>query len=85
MQQYISAFLERSGKQMSRQMAQWDVTAEELTAEVTRRSEGNFMYLVHVLPDLASDVSGSGRAEAAQDAAVLPQGLRGYDGSTGAR
>jgi len=75
-QQYISAFLDRSGEQMSRRVSEWNVTAEELTAEVTRSSEGNFMYLVHVLPDLASgklDLRSDRTAEP-----LLPQGLRGY-------
>jgi hypothetical protein len=75
-QRYISAFLDRSGEQLARRLAQWDASAEELAAEVTRSCEGNFMYLVHVLPDLVS-----GRLDlrpGAAAGAALPQGLRGY-------
>ena len=50
---------------------------DELTAELTERSDGNFMYLVHVLPELASgrlDLRANGPGEGL----ALPQGLRGY-------
>ena len=75
--QYIRDFLGRNHEQMARHMDQWHLTAEELTDEVTERSDGNFMYLVHVLPDLASgrlDLRADGTAEGL----VLPRGLRGY-------
>jgi hypothetical protein len=76
-QQYIVGFLDRNRKQMARRMEQWRLTPDELTAELTQRSDGNFMYLVHVLPDLASgrlDLRVNGPGEGLE----LPQGLRGY-------
>jgi hypothetical protein len=75
--QYIRDFLDRRPEQMARRLAQWHLTAEDLIAQVTERSDGNFMYLVHVLPDLASgrlDLQANGPEEGL----ALPQGLQGY-------
>jgi hypothetical protein len=75
--QYIGGFLDRNREQMARRLEEWHLTAEELTAGVTRRSDGNFMYLVHVLPDLASGRLDL-RANGPEEGLALPQGLRGY-------
>jgi hypothetical protein len=76
-QQYIRQFLDRNRQQMVPRMGRWHLSAEDLTAEVTRRSDGNFMYLVHVLPDLASGRLEL-RADGVEAALQLPHGLRGY-------
>jgi transcriptional regulator with XRE-family HTH domain len=67
---YIARFLERADN--SRRFEHRDFTADEFVAHVFERSEGNFMYLRHVLPTIGL---GWFDDESAQD---LPQGLREY-------
>jgi hypothetical protein len=71
---YIRAFMERNAERMRPRLEGWRVSVDELVELLTARSGGNFMYLVHVLRDLASGQHDGfiDRLEA------LPQGLKDY-------
>ena len=51
------------------------MSVAEFAAELTEKSEGNFMYLVHVLRDIRD---GALTAANIADIGSLPQGLRAY-------
>ena len=72
---YIEAFLAQHTDVMASRLAEWGVGAETFVMDITRLSEGNFMYLVHVLPDIAR-----GRLTRANGGTldVLPHGLMSY-------
>jgi hypothetical protein len=72
---YIRGFAEASRDRMSRQIERWGVTDDEFVEILTNKSEGNFMYLVHVLRDIRSDVL---TADTIDHIQRLPQGLRAY-------
>lgn len=70
---YVHRFVRERHREMSPQIAQWRLSVDDFVAEITRRSEGNFMYLVHVLSDLAN-----GKLAYGSGGANLPVGLRDY-------
>jgi len=53
----------------------WEVGEEEFVDVLTAKSEGNFMYLVHVLRDIGSGALTSASVDDIQN---LPQGLKNY-------
>ena len=72
---YIEGYIAEHAPAMHARIAEWDLTDDEFVSEVAAISEGNFMYLVHVLPEiergrLARDAVGSIKG--------LPRGLNGY-------
>jgi hypothetical protein len=72
---YIDAFIERHPQAMHERIQAWSLEPAAFVTELTTLSEGNFMYLVYVLPEIAAGrlsrekVGGIGR---------LPRGLKGY-------
>ena len=72
---YIEGFIAAEAPAMGEQIEAWSLTAEEFVREVTGLSEGNFMYLVYLLRDIAA-----GRLSRETVATVdgLPRGLNGY-------
>ena len=61
--------------QMAHRIEQWGVEEDEFVAVITEKSEGNFMYLVHVLRDIRD---GRLTASNVDDIHELPKGLRRY-------
>jgi hypothetical protein len=72
---YTESFLERQAKVMRHRLAEWPTTAAEFTESVVAHSEGNFMYLVHLLEGIAA---GSITAETFGGLEGLPTGLMDY-------
>jgi hypothetical protein len=72
---YIEAFIEAHPQAMHERIQAWDVEPAAFVTEVTKLSEGNFMYLVYVLPDIAA---GRLSRQAVGGIGGLPRGLTGY-------
>jgi hypothetical protein len=72
---YTEAFLDRKAEVMQDRLAEWSTTASELTETVVEHSEGNFMYLVHVLEGIAA---GSITATTFGGLEGFPTGLMDY-------
>jgi hypothetical protein len=72
---YVEQFIETNAEAMADRIAQWKVPQNEFIATVVERSEGNFMYLKHVLPDIRD-----GRLDATTITNIydLPVGLSEY-------
>ena len=72
---YIRAFVERHWDAMKGRIAEWETSHEEFAEIVWRQSEGNFMYLHYVLPDIRK-----GRITRASlnQLEELPKGLSTY-------
>jgi hypothetical protein len=72
---YIREYVEANRERMQQRIGQWDVAPEDFAEALTAKSAGNFMYLVHVLRDIAS---GALTAATVDDMHNLPQGLKAY-------
>ncbi len=72
---YIRHVLTEHQTQMSKRISQWGVDEETFVKVLTSRSEGNFMYLVHVLSDIRSGKLTRTNIDNIED---LPKGLRAY-------
>lgn len=72
---YIEAFVDDHQAVMREQIGAWELTTEDFTREITALSEGNFMYLVYVLPDIAA---GRLSRQTVSSVDKLPRGLNGY-------
>lgn len=72
---YIEAFIEAHAPIMRERIQAWDLGPAAFVTEMTKLSEGNFMYLVHVLPEIAA-----GRLSGQTIGGIggLPRGLTGY-------
>jgi AAA ATPase-like protein len=72
---YIDGFVDGNVGVMMKRITEWQVTREAFAREMATLAEGNFMYLVHVLPDIAR-----GRLHAANvgTMSALPRGLKSY-------
>ena len=72
---YIEAFLERNPRAMHERIQAWGLESAAFVNELTTLSEGNFMYLVHVLPEIAT-----GRLSHENVGGIdgLPRGLQRY-------
>ena len=71
----MEAFLDAHADSMPARMAEWEVDREEFVEEQPALSEGNFMYLVYVLPEIAGGQLSRETVGAFTD---LPRGLNGY-------
>jgi len=60
---------------MTRRLAEWGASEKHFGDTLVEKSEGNFLYLVHVLRDIES---GSLTADTIDDVSKLPKGLRQY-------
>ena len=74
-QDYIQNFIAAHREQMAARLQQWGVTEDEFIAVITEKSQGNFMYLVHVLGDIRDGKLDTTNVDNIRD---LPQGLRDY-------
>ena len=71
---YVRRFL-GSHPETDERIAGWKISKDEFVEFLTERSEGNFMYLVHVLEDIRAGVLSADSIDRIQD---LPKGLREY-------
>ena len=67
---YITCFL--PDEQMQQRIQDWNVSPEAFTDKILEKSEGNFMYLHHVLPEIKAGRFVEGGLD------ELPEGLLGY-------
>jgi hypothetical protein len=74
-EEYVTAFLAGHQTEFRVRLAEWSIEREEFVGELVARSEGNFMYLTHVLPSIANGVLAR---EGLDSVDQLPHGLRGY-------
>jgi len=72
---YVEAFMESHADAMNGRLDAWKLDSAAFVAAVSDLSEGNFMYLVHVLPEIERGTLGPA---ATGGVAALPRGLRGY-------
>jgi hypothetical protein len=72
---YVKAFINQHKGEMSDRIARWGIEEEEFVNGITEKSQGNFMYLVHVLCDIQD---GRLTPENIDNIHKLPLGLREY-------
>jgi hypothetical protein len=72
---YIEAFIERHPRSMHERIGAWGIDPDAFVAEMTALSEGNFMYLVYVLPEIEK---GRLSRQIVGEIGELPRGLKGY-------
>ena len=72
---YIRNFLREHQQDMTVRIAAWGINAEDFTELLTDKSQGNFMYLVHVLTDIRGGGLSPQNLDNIRD---LPRGLRAY-------
>jgi hypothetical protein len=72
---YIRNFLDANREQMAARIKAWDVGSDDFIELLTDKSQGNFMYLVHVLEDIRTGRMSATTMDNIQD---LPRGLRAY-------
>jgi S1-C subfamily serine protease len=73
--QYIYNFINEYTDQMIPKLKEWQVEENEFVNIITDKSEGNFMYLVHVLRDIRD---GKLTAANIDNIHKLPRGLKDY-------
>lgn len=71
---YIETFIDAHPR-LHERIREWGAESAAFVTEVTRLSEGNFMYLAHVLPEIAA---GRLSRTAVGGIGGLPRGLTGY-------
>jgi AAA domain len=72
---YIGNFLSTHADSMLDRIRAWNVSQEEFVNRITEKSDGNFMYLVHVLNDISEGRLSQATIDSVND---LPKGLRAY-------
>jgi len=72
---YVETFIGSNDEVMTARIEDWGLTADEFVEEVTSLSEGNFMYLFHVLRDIAR---GRLTRQSIDSIDQLPRGLKSY-------
>jgi hypothetical protein len=72
---YVRNFMRAHSAQMTERIAAWSVEADEFVELLTDKSQGNFMYLVHVLADIRTGRLSPQTIDNIRD---LPRGLRAY-------
>lgn len=72
---YVREYVGSNRARMQPRIEQWEVPEDEFVDVLTAKCAGNFMYLVHVLRDIAD---GALTAANVDDIRKLPQGLRAY-------
>ncbi len=72
---YISNFINENQEPMESRIREWNVAVDEFVETITEKSEGNFMYLVHVLNDIREGKMTKANVDNVRS---LPKGLRGY-------
>ncbi len=74
-QTYIERFIDEHADVMPSRIAEWRLGPEQFAVSIAGLSEGNFMYLVYVLPDIAR---GRLAPDTVGEVGQLPRGLTGY-------
>jgi hypothetical protein len=72
---YVRNFLDSHRTEMAQRIAEWDVDENRFVDLITDKSQGNFMYMVHVLEDIRIGRLSRATIDKIQD---LPKGLRAY-------
>ena len=72
---YVDRYITERPDTMPVRIAGWGVSPETFKTVLVDKSEGNFMYLVHVLRDINSGLMSAGTLDKVQQ---LPAGLRDY-------
>lgn len=72
---YIKIFIRDNLSQMVIRFNEWDTNEDELISTLVEKSQGNFMYVVHVLNDIRA---GKFSKTGFNDIRKLPLGLREY-------
>jgi hypothetical protein len=72
---FIQTHLKTYEQEMTVQISAWKVTNAEFVDLITEKSQGNFMYLVHVLQDIKVGALSQQTIDSIRD---LPRGLRAY-------
>lgn len=72
---YVRNFLQAHQQEMAARITAWSIDADAFTELITDKSQGNFMYLVHVLEDIRTGRLSPETIDNIQD---LPRGLREY-------
>lgn len=72
---YIESFIDANPQAMRERIQAWDLEPAAFVTEITKLSEGNFMYLVYVLRDIAA---GRLSRQTVGGISGLPRGLTGY-------
>jgi hypothetical protein len=72
---YIGEYIEANRERMQSRIDEWRVEEADFVDVLTEKSAGNFMYLVHVLRDIAR---GALTPATVDDIDKLPDGLRRY-------
>lgn len=72
---YIHGYIAAYPIEMADRISQWDLNQEQFETVLTSKSEGNFMYLVHVLSDIREGTLTKANINNIED---LPNGLRQY-------
>ncbi len=73
--QYISTFIDKFRDQMSLRVSAWTTDEAEFIEVITTKSQGNFMYLVHVLNNIRQGNLTKDNLDSIYD---LPSGLKEY-------
>jgi hypothetical protein len=73
--QYVRNFIDQDRDRMAARIVAWNVGEEEFVEAITEMSQGNFMYLVHVLRDIRE---GKLTTENVDNIYDLPAGLKKY-------
>ena len=72
---YIGEYIKTNRERMQSRISEWGVDEQAFADVLTEKSAGNFMYLVHVLRDIAR---GALTPATVDDLDKLPEGLRRY-------
>lgn len=73
--EYISWFINKNKSDMHLRLQEWTIDAPAFIDSLADRSEGNFQYLRHVLPDILNGDLGPQNIDSVED---LPLGLKSY-------
>jgi hypothetical protein len=72
---FIEAFVDQHAGEMITRITEWGLGRDDFVREIAALSEGNFMYLVYVLRDIAHGRLAKGTVGAID---ALPRGLKRY-------
>lgn len=72
---FINQFVDGNGKELLPIIEQWSQSRQSFVSEFLERSQGNFMYVVHVLNDI---LEGRISPSNVENIRALPRGLKDY-------
>jgi DNA polymerase III delta prime subunit len=72
---YVRKNLDEDDPGVRQQIEKWQVSDDDFVEEITKKSEGNFMYLFYVMTDIKEQKLSEDIKDSIHD---LPQGLNGY-------